>query len=273
MAGQPNRRPSITGMRLPPPAARAVKRCGNVPGKWGKKRAADTFIPSENHAGLAQVSPHQGFAHWRIRQEWIDAVAHQRGHAWNDCRMILRLYDVSFLEFNGFNAHHIQDHALPCICGQMFFKLPRPGTWQLAEVGFLLRGGEFIPAARSQVAAFAPDMPSPRGSQAALLVNERGQTEEIGNLWDQEKILRERRQPHPRVPLRMAAFAFEALHTGAEGSLASFVSELAVAQAAHGHEVHVFVPVSEKFQEYRQVAGVHYQPLDMESGWHSAGIS
>ena len=33
---------------------------------------------------------------------------------------------------------------LPHLCGQLFFHLPKPGTWQLAEVGFLLRNGEFM---------------------------------------------------------------------------------------------------------------------------------
>jgi glycosyltransferase involved in cell wall biosynthesis len=229
----------------------------------GEKRATEAFTPSHNHVALAQVVPYQGFAHWRILQNWIDETSRRHGAAWNNCRLILRLYDVSFIEFNGLNAHHIQDHTLPAIGGHMFVKLPKPGTWQLAEVGFLLRGGEFVPAARSQVAAFAPDTSSARGSHAALLVNHRGQVEEIANVWDQEKILRERRQPRLRGSLRLAAFAMAAQHTGAEGSLAQFVSELAAGQVAQGHEVHVFVPASESLPAYRQVAGVHYQPLEV----------
>src|SRR5207244_12428880 len=126
---------------------------------------------------------------------------------------------------------------------------------------FLLRGGEFVPAVRSPVASFAPDGTSARSSQAALLVNDRGQVEEIGNLWDQERILRERCQPRLGRKLRLAAFSLAAGQQGWEGSLAQFVSELAAGQAAQGHEVHVFVPPSGEFQSYRQVAGVHYQPL------------
>jgi glycosyltransferase involved in cell wall biosynthesis len=227
----------------------------------GEKRAADAFVPTDNHLGLAQVSPCLGFAHWRIRQAWIDEAARCRGPAWQDCRLILRLYDVSFIEFNGLNAHQIQDHSLPSICGHLFHKLAKPGTCQLAEVGFLLRSGEFVPAARSRVTAFAPETASARGSQAALLVNDLGHMEEVGNVWDQERVLRERRQPRPRRSLRLAAFALAAQHTGSEGSLALFVSELAAGQAARGHEVHVFAPANEGFQAYRQVAGVHYQPL------------
>src|SRR5262249_35973993 len=147
------------------------------------------------------------------------------------CRLVLRLYDVSFLQFNGFNAHRMEDHTLPSLCGQLCFKLPRPGTWQIGEVGFLLRSGEFIPAARSQSVPFAPDSASPRGGHGALLVTEPGQVEEVGNLWEQERILRERRQPRLRQPLRTAAFAFGSLATGHDGVPARFVTELAAGQA------------------------------------------
>jgi glycogen(starch) synthase len=229
----------------------------------GERKAAEAYTPGGNHVGLAMVAPCHGFAHWRILPEWIEQTAWQRGGAWHHCRLVLRLYNVSHIIFNGFNAHQVQDHALPGICGQLFFKLPRPGTWELAEVGFLLRSGEFIPAARSQGVPFPPDTASPRGAHTALLVDGRGGIEEVGNLWDQGRILRERRQPKLRKPLRIAAFSLAALATGQEGQLARFVSELAAGQCSQGHEVHVFVPASPQFDAYRQVDGVHYQPLEV----------
>ena len=229
----------------------------------GEQRATDAYHPAGNHVGLAMVAPGQGFAHWRILPDWVERTAWHKGNAWQHCRLVLRLYDVSCIEFNGFNAHRIVDHTLPGVCGQQFFKLPRPGTWELGEVGFLLRSGEFVPAARSQVVPFAPDAPSSRGSHAALLVTEAGKVEDIGNLWDQERVLRERRQPRLRTPLRTAAFAFASLGSGHDGWLATFVSELAAGQCAQGHEAHVFVPASDQFNSDRQVNGVHYHPLEV----------
>lgn len=234
----------------------------------GEKRPAEAYTPPVNHVGLAMVLPYQGFAHWRIRPEWVDQAARTKGDAWHHCRLVLRLYDVSFIEFNGLNAHSLQDHTLPSLCGQMTFRLGRPGTSQLGEVGFLLRNGEFMPAARSQAVAFAPDAPSPRGGHGALLVDERRRVEEIGNVWEQERILRERRQPRLRKHLRIASFALGSQITGQEGAPARFVSELAAAQSAQGHEVHVFVPATGQFSTPRQVDGVHYQPLDM----HANGV-
>jgi glycosyltransferase involved in cell wall biosynthesis len=231
----------------------------------GERKPIEAYHPPVNHVGLAMVSPYQGFAHWRIRPEWIDETKWHKGDAWNHCRMVLRLYDVSFITFNGLNAHRIDNLPLPGICGQMFFNLPRPGTWQIAEVGFELRNGEFLPAARSKVVAFARDTASGRGDQAALLVEDHGKVEEVGNLWEQERVLHERRQPKLRQPLRIAAFSFEPPGFNGEGGVARFVSELAAGQCAQGHEVHVFTTASAAVPAYRKVGGVHYHPLEVRS--------
>src|SRR5262245_43700700 len=97
----------------------------------GEQRPAARFAPTATHAGIGIVNPARGFAHWRLQPEWIDQTARSRGHRWQNCALILRLYDVSYIDFNGFNAHAIVDITLPNICGQMLFHLARPGTVQL----------------------------------------------------------------------------------------------------------------------------------------------
>jgi glycosyltransferase involved in cell wall biosynthesis len=223
-------------------------------------RPADAYVPAENHVRLAAVTSTQGFAHWRIRQEWVDETARKRGGAWHNCRLILRLYDVSCIQFNGFNAHRLQDESLPSLCGQRFFHLPGRGTSQLGEVGFLLRNGEFIPAARSHHVQFGRDSWSPNRDQTALFVDERWHIEQVGNIWEQENFLRERRRPKLRRPLRIAAFA---LAEGEEGMPATFLRELSVQERALGHEVHVFVACPTP-QSPREVDGVHYHPVPIK---------
>jgi glycogen(starch) synthase len=223
----------------------------------GEARPGDGYWPTQNHVALGMVSPTQGFVHWRIQQEWVDQTAWNRGNAWQNCRLLLRLYDVSCIEFNGFNAHHIQDETLPGLCGQRFFKLRASGTSQIGEVGFLLRSGEFVPAARSQPTLFPADAPSRQGSQAALLMTEQGHREEVGNVWDQERILRERRQPRLKQPLRLATLTF-----AANGELPRFVAELAAGQTAAGHEVHLFIAGANGGE--RREGGVHYHPLPLD---------
>lgn len=247
----------------PPPQdgdgyAEFLRRCA-----WeiGEGHPADAYTPPVNHVGLGMVAPVQGFVHWRIQQEWVDQTAGRKGNAWHNSRLIIRLYDVSYIHFNGMNANEMHDYPLPGLCGQLFFKLPRPGTWQLAEVGFLLQNGEFIAAARSQTVPFAPDSGCARGSAEALLVDPQGRVEPVGNLWDQDRILRERRRPHLREPLRIANFAFASLASGQQGTLARFVSELATGLVTRGHEAHLFLPASSSFHDDCQIDGVHYHPL------------
>src|SRR5579883_2523435 len=184
--GSPQRELRMTLPTFPPLDAETLRRCA-----WeiGAEKPADAYVPAANHVGLAAVAPNQGFAHWRIRPEWVDETAQQRGGAWHHCRFVLRLYDVSYIQFNGFNAHRIQDEPLGGLCGQRFFHLPHPGTTQLAEVGFLLRSGEFIPAARSQAVSFGRNFWSSNRDASALYVDERGRIEPAGNVWDQEHFL------------------------------------------------------------------------------------
>ncbi len=224
----------------------------------GEENPAQAYVPGDNHVGLAAVAPNQGFAHWRIRQEWVDETARKRGGAWHNCRLVLRLYDVSYIEFTGFNAHRIQDEPLSNLCGQRFFHLPRPGTTQIGEVGFVLRSGEFIPASRSQAVPFARNCWSSNRDQTALYVDDRGRIEPAGNIWEQENFLRELRRPKLRRSLRIAAFSLTA---GEDGLPAPFIRELSYQQSALGHEVHVFLPASESSQSPCEEDGVHYHPL------------
>jgi glycosyltransferase involved in cell wall biosynthesis len=207
------------------------------------------------------VHPTQGFAYWRILHSWMDEVARTRGDRWHGSRPILRLYDVSCIQWTGLNANRVQDEHLPDLAGQRFFQLPNPGTWQIAEVGFLLRDGEFVPAARSPVVPFAPEAPSRQNGAAALLVTAPGRLEHINSVWDQEHELRERRKPCLRHPLRIATLAFAARALGQDGDLATFVGELSAGQRAAGHEIHVFVPGREALTQEKEIDGIRYHPL------------
>ncbi len=232
----------------------------------GERRLVECYHLPCNYVGLAMVHPTQGFAYWRLTLDWIEQTARSRGQRWDGSRPVLRLYDVSFIEFNGLNAHRLQDEPLPELTGSLFFNLPTPGTWQIGEVGFLLRDGEFIPAARSPATPFAPDAPSRHGGSQALYVVAPGRVETIGNVWDADHELRERRKPRLRHPLRIAALAFMSRASGQEGPLADFVTELAKGHRSHGHEVHVFVPATEALPTDREEEGVIYHPLQGVKG-------
>jgi glycogen(starch) synthase len=232
----------------------------------GERRSLEAYVPASNHVGLAMVHPTHGFAHWRLLHDWVEEVRRPRQGRWDGCRMILRLYDVSYIVFDGFNAHRVQDHTINGLTGQYFFNLPSGGTTQIAEIGFLLRDGEFVPGPRSIAVPFPPEGPSRHGGSAALLVTGPGRIEQVGNVWDQEHELRERRRPRLRQPLRIAELAFASRPSGQDDAVATFVTELAMGKRQCGHEVHVFVPRTPALSEDREVDGVVYHPLEGVTG-------
>jgi glycosyltransferase involved in cell wall biosynthesis len=227
-----------------------------------ERKPADAFTPLANHAALAMVHPCRGLAHWRISPEWIDETRCRRAEAWHNCRMVLRLYDVSYIAFNGLNANRMQDQPLPCICGQMFFQLPHAGTWQVGEVGFLLRNGEFIPAARSQTVSFPRASASSHGSQEALLVDDDLRCEAVANLWDQERILKERRIPVLRHPLRIAVLHTTLDESGRYEAPPEFVMQLATGLSRSGHEVHLVVPAGNIHAVEHAADGIRFHPVE-----------
>ena len=148
--------------------------------------------------------------------------------------MVLRLYDVTCILFNGFNAHRILDVQLSDICGQRFVALPQPGTTQLAEAGFLLRNGEFIPAARSRAVQFPPSGVSRNSGYTAVLVDDKLRVETVAGGVEQAKDLNTCRRLRLRKPLRIASFAFDAAACGQQGLLGTYVSELAAGLSRWG---------------------------------------
>src|SRR5262245_20779090 len=93
-----SRRPSPTP--LPPPDPELLRQ---IAWEIGERKAADMYVPTVGHVGLAMATPQQGVAHWHILPQWIEETKRSRGDAWHNCRMVLRLYDVSYILFNGFN--------------------------------------------------------------------------------------------------------------------------------------------------------------------------
>ncbi len=135
-----------------------------------------------------------------------------------------------------------------------------PGSWQRLASYCVAASSSPRPVPRPFRFQSAP---SPRGSQAGLLVDGRGRVEDIGSVWDNDRILGERRRPHLRQPLRLISLALGSLLSGSESSAARFVSELAAGQAARGHEVHVLVPATDSLPADQKEGGVHYHALNV----------
>ena len=172
-AGERHQRPPSATTTAPHPDRPGVA----APRRLGDRRApgrANPTSPTENHVGLAPVAPARASptgASWSrgsIRRP-VPGATPGATAGWCCASMMSPLSNST-----ASTPTRCTTTPLPALCGRTFFKQPRPATTQLAEVGFLLRNGEFIPAARSRATPFPPPGPSPHGGHAGLFVDDRG---------------------------------------------------------------------------------------------------
>jgi glycosyltransferase involved in cell wall biosynthesis len=202
---------------------------------------------------------------WRVLPEWAEQIGSTHGDGWQQRRLTLRLYDVTLVEFDGFNAHRIVDFPLEQLTGERIFGLEVAGKVELAEVGFLLQDGAFVPAARSCSVQFPSGAVVPEYDPSALFVDAELRPEPVPTPWEASHWLRHRGTAKLRDRLRIALCAFESNQVGDPGASAAFVGELARELARIGHDVHVAMPRRYELSEDRRIDGVDYHPVELGS--------
>lgn len=231
----------------------------------GERRAHSRYVCPDTYLNLCVASPGQAFVVWRVQPGWVESTARSKGRQWDGARLLVRMYDVSFIEFNGFNAHAMRDIPVDDLKGERLLSFPLSGTTQIAEVGFLLRHGEFVPAARSHAVHFPSLTVSSRHDNAALFVDDRLLPEPVPSPWEAAAFMRERTRPRLRKGLNVALLSFQAQAMGHEGSVATFVTSLAAEMVRQGQHVHVFVPANQAQASDFERDGVVYHPLTLDA--------
>ncbi|MGC9139812.1 DUF4912 domain-containing protein [Athalassotoga sp.] len=76
----------------------------------------------------------------------------------NHPRVVLRVYDVTYIEFNGTNAHRTFEMEIDEKMRKYYVYVPQPGADYLAEIGYK-ENERFIPILRSNLVSTPPSMP------------------------------------------------------------------------------------------------------------------
>ncbi|MCL2689662.1 MAG: DUF4912 domain-containing protein [Chitinispirillia bacterium] len=117
------------------------------------QRFPETF--SQELFSLLAVYPHLGFLQWHVSQETAArAKACKNVSSDNGCSLVIRVYDVTGVEFDGFNANHQYDIHIQSLCGCYYLNVDRFESTLMAEVGYLFSDGSFKPCIRSNVMYF-----------------------------------------------------------------------------------------------------------------------
>ncbi len=109
---------------------------------------------------LNMVHPRLGYVAWHVRGETAEALKAEAGGGYHHAPLIIRLYDVTDIIFDGLNAHRFFDLEIGGLTGSHYFGIDRPARNYLAEIGFRRGDGSFRALARSSSVFFDRDRPA-----------------------------------------------------------------------------------------------------------------
>ena len=140
-------------------------------------------------------------SYWELRQDTIEKFKFELGQDFDKASRVIRVYDVSQINFNGRNAHrffdiHIDEHA-----NSWYIDTQGPGRSWCADYGLLLPNGRFITIMRSNTVHTPLEGPSWITDEEWMVPEEMfarlygmgfglGRSSPVGKAW-QERIKRE----------------------------------------------------------------------------------
>ena len=123
-----------------------------------------------NRVVLTSIRPHQGYIHWNLEQAAVSELQAKVGHAFDGACLVVRIYDVTDVLFDGLNAHGFFDVDVDGLSGTRYMHMDQSERNFVAEIGFRLTDGAFHALARSQTVFFDRGRPSGNFQVGALFV-------------------------------------------------------------------------------------------------------
>ncbi|MDO8602738.1 MAG: DUF4912 domain-containing protein [Candidatus Omnitrophota bacterium] len=109
-------------------------------------------LPSYNtttRITLIAKDPFWIYAYWEIAESSIEDVKRKLGGNLDGARFVVRMYDVTYKDFNGFNANHWFDIEVGRYSNNWYISLWNDNASYLGEIGIVHHSGRFFPMARS----------------------------------------------------------------------------------------------------------------------------
>jgi hypothetical protein len=100
---------------------------------------------------LLPVDPYWIHAYWEVTPQTLSDVQTRLGSESAHARPVLRIYDVTAIQFNGKNAHGFFDLPVELSARNWYVNLWSGEKSLVADLGFLLPDGRFFLLARSNV--------------------------------------------------------------------------------------------------------------------------
>jgi hypothetical protein len=113
----------------------------------------------DNRFVLLARDPYWLYAYWDFNTEEIRTALTKLGS--QEVRPILRIFDVTYIDFNGTNAWHFVDIELTPFATTWYIPVTQPDASYCAEVGYQSPDGRFVALGRSNVVTTPRDGISP----------------------------------------------------------------------------------------------------------------
>lgn len=98
--------------------------------------------------------------YWEVRDTTYQKLKNELGSFFDSAKKVLRVYDVSYINFNGSNAHRFFDIELTHNANNWYIDTASPGRSWCVDIGLKLTDGRFITISRSNTVTTPLDAPS-----------------------------------------------------------------------------------------------------------------
>jgi hypothetical protein len=119
---------------------------------------------------LMVVHPFLLYAYWEITLESLQQSQTALGAEMDGARAVLRMYDISLIDFDGKNAHHVFDINIGLEARHWYLPVWTAEKSYCADLGFLARTGRFHPIVRSNIIHTPRAAPSHRTDEQWMRV-------------------------------------------------------------------------------------------------------
>ncbi|MDP2910923.1 MAG: DUF4912 domain-containing protein [Candidatus Omnitrophota bacterium] len=109
-------------------------------------------LPSYNNTSritLIAKDPFWIYAYWEISDSSVEDVRRKLSGSLDGTRFVVRMYDVTCRDFNGFNANHWFDIEVGRYSTNWYISLWNDNVSYVGEIGIVHNSGRFFPMARS----------------------------------------------------------------------------------------------------------------------------
>lgn len=112
-----------------------------------KAFVSQTELPTgynDNKVVLMVRDPHWAYVYWEINSNKVDEARNNLKSVFDQSRLVLRVYDVTGVDFKGSNANSFFDIDIPNVLGNWYVNLGNPNRIYCIDIGYKKPDGDLF---------------------------------------------------------------------------------------------------------------------------------